>query len=134
MLISFFCLQGSVFFPLPDGTGILQNLSGTADPPKNSGSLTKEIPCKTSHTELLTVENWLRQPQRFRAFVENVRPERLDHSVNLYGNEYIDVPALGKKNYQLHFYSFKEGSYLSKVSHKNPHTIILASYMYMYIR
>ena len=61
------------------------------------------------------VENWLRVPQRFRAYREMIRPEKLDRSVNLYGNDYIDVPALGKKDYQLYFYSFKEGSYLSKV-------------------
>ncbi len=106
---------GSIFFPQPDGTGVLYNLQGTAEPPKVVGSLTQEIPCKTAHTELLTVENWLRRPQRFRVDVHIVRPEKLDRSVSLHGLDYIDVPALGKRDYKLHFYSFKECSILAKV-------------------
>ena len=108
-------VQGSIFFPLPDGTGQLYNLSGTADPPKHTGSVVQEIPCKTTHTELLTVYNWLRRPQRFRADTQMIRPEKLERSVYMYGVEYIDVPALGKKDYKLNFYSFKEGSFLAKV-------------------
>ena len=45
-----------------------------------------------------------------------IRPEKLDRSVSLDGLEYIDVPALGKRDYQLHFYSFKECTILAKVS------------------
>ena len=101
---------------MPDGSGLLYNLIGTADGPKHSGSIVQEIPCKTSHVELLTVHNWLRQSQRFRAHIELVRPEKLDRSVTLYGVDYIDVPAGGSKDYKVHFYSFKEGSFLAKVS------------------
>ena len=56
--------QGSIFFPLPDGSGLLYNLLGTAEPPKQAGSVQQEIPCKTHHTELLAVKNWLKRPQR----------------------------------------------------------------------
>ena len=59
--------------------------------------------------------NWLRRPQRFRADTQMIRPERLERSVNMYGVDYIEVPALGKKDYKLNFYSFKEGSFLAKV-------------------
>ena len=160
--------QGSIFFPLPDGTGLLYNLQGTAEPPKHTGAITQvhaslvvygtlilcsmiqklckvsthqtfycvckfikktiflwlmtsflikiqEIPCKTAHTELLPVENWLRRPQRFRVVIDMIRPDKLDRSVSLHGLEYIDVPALGRRDYQLHFYSFKECSILAKV-------------------
>ena len=34
---------GSIFFPLPDGTGILYNLSGTANPPKPIGKIVREV-------------------------------------------------------------------------------------------
>ncbi len=108
--------QGSIFFPLPDGTGVLYNLQGTAESPKHAGAVTQDIPCKTAHTELLSVKNWLRRPQRFRVDVTMLRPEKLDRSVSLHGLDYIDVPALGKRDYQLHFYSFKECSILAKVS------------------
>ena len=57
--------QGTVFFPMPDGNGVLYNLTGTADPPKPVDKIaTKEIPCKTSYTHMLPVDNWLKKPQR----------------------------------------------------------------------
>ncbi len=50
---------------MPDGNGILYNLMGTAEPPKAVDKVTtKEIPCKTSYTHMLPVENWLKTPQR----------------------------------------------------------------------
>ena len=111
--------HGSIFFPQPDGTGLLYHLQGNADPPKQVATITQEIPCKTSHTELLSVENWLRRPQRFTVTIDHSkssdRSERSDRSVSLSGLNYIDVPALGKKDYQLHFYSFKECTVQSKV-------------------
>lgn len=56
--------QGTLFFPLPDGTGLLFNLQGTADVPKPNGKISREVPCKTTYTELLTVYNWLNKAQR----------------------------------------------------------------------
>lgn len=107
--------QGSIFFPLSDGTGLLYNLVGSADPPKHSGSILQDIPCKTPHTELLTVRNWLRKPQRFKVFIDMIRPEKLDHSVTFTGAEFVDVPALGKKDFKLKFFAFKEGNFIAKV-------------------
>ena len=51
-----------------------------------------------------------------------VRPERLDRTVKLTGLEYIDVPALGKKDYRLKFYAHKEGSFVAKVTFRNEKT------------
>lgn len=111
--------HGSIFFPQPDGTGQLYYLIGTAEPPKHVASIVQDIPCKTSHTELLSVENWLRRPQRFTIIIDNIRPERLDRSVSLHGLNYIDVPALEKKEYKLNFYSFKECIVVSRVSKRS---------------
>ena len=110
-----FISQGSIFFPLPNGYGVLHNLIGSADPPKPIGSINQDIPCKTAHTEPLTVHNWLRKPQRFRAFIEMIRPEKPDRSVTFTGPEFIDVPALGKKDFKLSFFSYKEGNFIAKV-------------------
>lgn len=33
--------HGSVFFPLPDGTGLLYQLQGTAEPPKHTGAISQ---------------------------------------------------------------------------------------------
>lgn len=60
--------HGSIFFPFPDGNGLLYNLLGTAEPPKIPPQISREIPCKTPHIELLTVENWVRRPQRYCFF------------------------------------------------------------------
>jgi len=44
-----------------------------------------------------------------------VKPEKQDRSVTLNGLDYIDVPALSKKDYKLNFYTYKEGSFNAKV-------------------
>ena len=46
---------------------------------------------------------------------ELLRPDKLDPSVSVDGMDYIDVPALGKSDYQLKFHSFKECTVLAKV-------------------
>ena len=44
-----------------------------------------------------------------------IRPEKLDRSVSLHGADYIDVPAQGRRDYKLHFHSYKEFSIVAKV-------------------
>jgi len=58
-------MQGSVFFPLPDGHGLMYHVSGTAEPPKPNGKLARDVPCKLSFVETLAVHNWLRKSQRW---------------------------------------------------------------------
>ena len=57
-------LQGSVFFPLPDGQGLMYCVSGTAEPPKPNGKVSRDVPCKTTFVETLAVQNWLKKSQR----------------------------------------------------------------------
>jgi hydrocephalus-inducing protein len=110
---------GSVFFSLPDGTGLLYNLTGNANPPKPMGKIQKEIPCKTQYTEVLALENWLKKPQRFKVSFEITKPDKPDPSTTIKGHDYIDVPGNGKKDYKLNFYAHKEGVTLFKVVFKN---------------
>jgi hydrocephalus-inducing protein len=56
--------KGTLFFPLPDGTGWLYALHGTAELPKAVSNIYREVPCKTPYTELLPVTNWLNKTQR----------------------------------------------------------------------
>uniref|UniRef100_A0A8D0GGN3 HYDIN protein n=1 Tax=Sphenodon punctatus TaxID=8508 RepID=A0A8D0GGN3_SPHPU len=114
--------QGSIFFPLPDGTGLLYLLQGTAEAPKSSGNIVREVPCKTSYTELFPVANWLNKPQRFRVTVDTIKPERLDATTLLKSLDYIDVPASAKKDHKLTFFSYKEGLYSAKVTFRNEMT------------
>uniref|UniRef100_A0A8C8S7Z5 HYDIN n=1 Tax=Pelusios castaneus TaxID=367368 RepID=A0A8C8S7Z5_9SAUR len=111
--------QGSIFFPLPDGTGLLYLLQGTAEPPKSSGTIVREVPCKTTYTELLSIANWLNKPQRFHVIVDVIKPEKLDSTTMLKGLDYMEVPASSRKDYKLTFFSYKEGMFSAKVTFRN---------------
>jgi len=52
-----------VFFPLPDGQGLMYYVSGTAEAPKPNGKVSRDVPCKTTFTETLAVHNWLKKSQ-----------------------------------------------------------------------
>uniref|UniRef100_A0A8C9JFG5 HYDIN axonemal central pair apparatus protein n=1 Tax=Panthera tigris altaica TaxID=74533 RepID=A0A8C9JFG5_PANTA len=121
--------QGTLFFPLPDGTGWLYMLHGTSELPKAVASIYREVPCKTPYVELLPITNWLNKPQRFRVIVEMVKPERPDLSVTLKGLDYIDVLSGSKKDYRLNFFSHKEGLYSAKVIFRNEVTNEFLYYM-----
>lgn len=114
--------SGSVFFPLPDGTGLLYNLTGVSNPPKPIAKLQREVPCKTNLVEVLTVENWLKKAQRFKVNFEILRPEKSDSSSVIKGHDYIDVPGNGRKEYKLTFFAHKEALTLLKVIFKNEQT------------
>ncbi|KAL5255873.1 hypothetical protein ACHWQZ_G011188 [Mnemiopsis leidyi] len=111
--------NGSIFFPLPDGTGLLYNMTGFSDQPRPIATLPIDIPAKTQHTETLRVHNWLRVPQRFIVIREILKPDRPDPATNLKGFDYIDVPGLSERDYKLHFEAYKEGNVHSKITFKN---------------
>ncbi|XP_009468798.1 PREDICTED: hydrocephalus-inducing protein homolog [Nipponia nippon] len=111
--------QGSIFFPLPDGTGLYYLLQGTAEAPKCSGTIFRQVPCRTSYTELIPVSNWLNRPQRFLVVVDILKPENVESSSVLQGLEYIDVPGSAKKDYKLTFLSYKEGVFSTMVTFLN---------------
>ncbi|KAI9203105.1 uncharacterized protein BJ171DRAFT_600257 [Polychytrium aggregatum] len=111
--------EGSIFFPLPDGNGMLYKLYGTAERPLPAGTITREVPCKTPYTEVISVTNWLKRPQRFRVVTEVAKA---DPSVILKGHDFIDVPGLLTKEYKLSFYAYREGITNAKVTFKNEQT------------
>ncbi|XP_046781642.1 hydrocephalus-inducing protein homolog isoform X3 [Gallus gallus] len=121
--------QGSIFFPLPDGTGLYYLLQGTAEEPKCSGTIVREVPCRTPYTELLPISNWLNKPQRFLVVTEILQPEDPVGSSVLHGLEYIDVPGSGKKDYKLTFLSYKEGVFSTMVTFLNEVTEEYLFYM-----
>ncbi|KAM6300471.1 hydrocephalus-inducing protein homolog [Aegotheles albertisi] len=121
--------QGSIFFPLPDGTGLYYLLQGTAEVPKCSGTIFQQVPCRTSYTMVIPVSNWLNRPQRFHVIVDIIQPEDLDSSSVLQGLEYIDVPGSAKKDYKLTFLSYKEGVFNTMVTFLNEVTKEYLFYM-----
>ncbi|XP_061325296.1 hydrocephalus-inducing protein-like [Pezoporus flaviventris] len=114
--------QGSIFFPLPDGTGLRYHLEGTAEAPRCSGAISRQVPCRSSHTELIPVSNWLHSPQRLLVVIDMLKPENVESSSVLQGCSYIDVPSSAKKDYQLTFFSYKEGVFRAKVTFLNETT------------
>ncbi len=81
----YFFQQGSVFFPLPDGNGLLYNVTGVSEAPKAISNIVRDVPCKTNYTELLSVNNWLKKPQRYQFSVSN-----LELYITPIGNEFVD--------------------------------------------
>ena len=79
--------HGSVFFPLPDGSGLYHQLIGTAEAPKQIALPTREVPCKSRFTEVLQITNWLKKKQRFRVQVDMVKPDKLDAATTLKGEK-----------------------------------------------
>lgn len=90
---------GSVFFPLPDGTGLMFNLIGVANPPKPIARIQRDVPCKTNHVEVLSVENWLKKPQRFKVntFISPAR----GFPINSFKLEF-DLTKTNKANFLTH--------------------------------
>ena len=64
-----------MFFPLPDGNGLLHTFTGTAEPPKQIVMPTRDVPCKTKHIEILQIGNWLKKRQRFRVQIEMAKSD-----------------------------------------------------------
>lgn len=52
---------------------------------------------------------------RFRVLIEILKPDKPDATVSLKGLEYIDVPALAKRDYKISFFTYREGQYNTKV-------------------
>ena len=52
---------------------------------------------------------------RFRVLIEILKPDRPDAPVSLKGLEYIDVPALAKRDYEMSFFTYREGQCNAKV-------------------
>jgi len=110
---------GSVFFPLADGSAIYYQLEGTAGPPQEAGVIDQSFPCKHAATIPLTVQNWLKVPQRFKV---DIRAPNADPSTQLTGHQYVDVPASLSREFSLSFYSYKEGTTAAEVHFLNEKT------------
>lgn len=108
--------EGSVFFPTPDGSGLLYKLTGLAQSPAPAGSFQIKVPAKQAHVQSLKVANWLNKPQRFKVVVQT-QPD--DPSIQLTASPHIDVAGLSQKDCKLHFYSYIEGQATATVTFQN---------------
>jgi hypothetical protein len=116
----------NIFVALPDGNALLYQLTGKAGEPELAGTLEKETPAKKGMSIPLPVENWMKVPQRFSVQIEREGEE--DKSVFLDGAETIVVPPLHTRDFNLKFYSYKEGVTTCKVTFTNEMTKEYISY------
>eukprot|EP00955_Chlamydomonas_euryale_P115431 366348-Chlamydomonas_euryale.AAC.12 len=108
--------EGSAFFPIPDGTGLLYTLHGKAETPVAEGRVDTTIVAKAAHVETLRVRNWLHRPQRFRVLVEKASG---DASTSIVGPDFVDVPALSSKDYKLTVLSHTASVTTAKITFRN---------------
>ena len=112
--------ESTIFFPLPNGSGMLYQVAGEAAAPVSSGTVKITATAKARHVEMLDVSNWLNRPQRFHCAVEVEHSD--DPQAKLTGAEFIDVAGLATRDYKLAFHSYREGQTRAKVTFTNPET------------
>ena len=93
--------EGSVFFPLPDGTALLYNLRGTADEPVEQDNFEKTAAAKEKMIFEFPVKNWFKKAQRFRVDWD-------DDNDRFRGAQTLDVPANGLRTYKLSFFEWRQ--------------------------
>ena len=104
--------QGSLFFPLPNGTALLYNLNGVATPPESEGQITETIVARKPKNFVVQVKNWSKQTQRYSAVWE-VEGD-LQPGLFIRGANTFDVAGESHKDYKLNFLALRAGVYRFK--------------------
>uniref|UniRef100_UPI0035900A33 hydrocephalus-inducing protein-like n=1 Tax=Myxine glutinosa TaxID=7769 RepID=UPI0035900A33 len=92
----------SLFFALPDGSGLLYNLDGAVQAPAPVCTITGNVLCQETYTETLPIENCLPKSQRFHLVIEMAKPVKLSSATKLYGVDFVDVGATGRRDISSH--------------------------------
>jgi len=53
--------QGSLFFPLPNGTALLYNLKGIATAPQSEGLIQETVQARKQKNFIVKVKNWAKK-------------------------------------------------------------------------
>uniref|UniRef100_UPI00358F8698 hydrocephalus-inducing protein homolog n=1 Tax=Myxine glutinosa TaxID=7769 RepID=UPI00358F8698 len=114
----------SLFFALPltHCSGLLYNLDGAVQAPAPVCTITRNVLCQETYTETLPIENCLPKSQRFHLVIEMAKPVKLSSATKLYGVDFVDVGATGRRDFKIHFFSYKEGTFTAKVIFLNKET------------
>jgi hydrocephalus-inducing protein len=71
-----------------------------------------EVPCKTNHTQQVSVANWLNQRQRFEVRLSLADKDSLDQDavqgLKMNGLDVFDLPPKLKRDYKFSVYSYKQ--------------------------
>lgn len=110
--------EGSLFFPLPNGTALLYKLKGVATSPESEGTITETVDAKKQHNFIVAVKNESKSTSRFNAEwkIEG------DNNQGLFirGAKAFDVAAESHKDYKLNFLSLRQGLYKFTATFKQP--------------
>ena len=101
--------QGSLFFPLPNGTALLYNLLGVSTEPEAEGQITETVIAKKAQNFVVPVKNWGRQTQRFNAQWK-VEGEQ-QPGLFIRGANTFDVAGESHKDYKINFLALRAGQY-----------------------
>jgi hydrocephalus-inducing protein len=106
--------NGSLFFPLPNGTALLYRLSGTASEPDVEGTIEAKVKAKKAKSILIPIKNWQRIQQRFLASWE-VEGENPEPGLFIRGAKTFDIGPNLTKEYKLNFLCLKSGQQRFKI-------------------
>jgi hydrocephalus-inducing protein len=101
--------NGSLFFPLPNGTALLYRLQGTASAPATEGVIQSKVKAKKSKSIIIPVKNWSRLGQRF--LVSWTVQGNQDPGLFIRGANALDIGPNLTKEYKVNFLSLKNGQY-----------------------
>lgn len=110
---------GHLFFPLPDGSALLYNLSGQSLPPNPEKTFDINCKAKQTHIQVIPIKNWLKQLQRFKITWQT---EPQDKAVFISGANTFDVAAQAEKDYKLSLYALKQTNSKITITFKNEKT------------
>lgn len=117
--------DGSIFFPLPDGSAIVYELIGKSLPPSPVQLENSQFKAKTNGQYVIKVQNWLKEAQRFNV---DLKLENTDNSIFINGANTIDIMGDSTKDYKLILFSLKANSNTLIITFKNSQTFEYMQY------
>jgi len=101
--------QGSLFFPLPNGSALLYTLRGVATEPDCESTFNETIAARQTTNIVIPVKNWARETQRFSADLKVEGDE--DPGLFIRGANTFDISGAASKDYKLNFMAMRAGLY-----------------------
>ncbi|CAH1126274.1 unnamed protein product [Ceutorhynchus assimilis] len=110
--------EADLFIKIPDGSGLLYKLEGTAEPPLLEKRIEKEIRCKQNFHAAIPIENWLNVKQTFEVTTEVLSPISTKTLYRIFGFKNVELKGREKKNYNWGAYVVNEGLIEFRVTFK----------------
>ena len=111
--------EGTLFFPIPDGSAVLYKLIGKSLPPQPLQTFDLQMKAKKSGFQMIPVKNWLKAGQRFNVVWKF---EAEDKTIFVNAANTFDVAGDATKDYKLSVYALKACQAKLELVFKNPTT------------